>query len=132
MGEGSAISRLTTPLVCAMADEKHLKILQLGVAAWNEWRKKHPEVSHPNLREAHLSRADLSRANLRGASLNGADFSGANLSEANLSEAFVGTSKAPGQLPDGFPKGWVAPPSGWELYDDNGRARLRRSSPSPQ
>jgi hypothetical protein len=62
----------------------------------------------------------------------GADLSGADLGKADLSEAFVGTSKAPGQLPDGFPKGWIAPPSGWELYDDNERAHLRRSSPSPQ
>ena len=94
-----------------MANEEHVALLKQGVDAWNAWRQSNPDVG-PDLIQAYLS--------------------GADLSGADLSEAFVGTPKAPGQLPDGFPKGWVAPPPVWELYDNNGRARLRRSSPSPQ
>jgi uncharacterized protein YjbI with pentapeptide repeats len=87
-----------------MADEEHLKILRQGVAAWNDWREKNPEVLRPDLNEANLIRANLSGANLSGASLretllNGADLnrallSGADLNrvhlfEANLSEAHL-------------------------------------------
>ena len=38
-----------------MASEEHLKILQQGVAVWNEWRKKNPEL-HPDLGKAVLYR----------------------------------------------------------------------------
>ena len=27
-----------------MADERHLKMLDEGISAWNQWRKKHPET----------------------------------------------------------------------------------------
>jgi uncharacterized protein YjbI with pentapeptide repeats len=62
-----------------VADEEHLQIILLqGVAAWNEWREKNPEL-FPD-----LSGADLHEANLRGANLTSANLSGAKLSEANL------------------------------------------------
>ena len=61
-----------------MANEEHLAILKKGVAAWNEWRKQHPDIT-PDLREA-----DLSSANLNGADLSGADIRSADLSLANL------------------------------------------------
>ena len=89
-----------------MADPEHLKILEQGVAAWNQWRAEKPGVlpalGGADLRGAFLSRADfrvtglaganvtganLSRANLIAADLRGADLRGANLSRAYLAEA---------------------------------------------
>ncbi len=94
-----------------MANQKHLKLLDQGVTAWNTWRKKYPDVrpdlsrvilsfvdlsradlSHTDLSYAHLSSAILSNVNLRDAHLNGtnlggADLSGADLNHTNLSYA---------------------------------------------
>jgi hypothetical protein len=39
----------------SMANPEHLKILERGVDAWNEWRKEHPEIV-PDLSEADLRR----------------------------------------------------------------------------
>ena len=79
-----------------MANEEHLAILKKGVAAWNEWRKQHPDI-RPDLRGANLARGEPREANLAGrtsagrtsvgANLSGADLSGANLRGANLSGA---------------------------------------------
>src|SRR5712691_8862374 len=63
-----------------MADQQHLAVLKQGVAAWNAWRREHPEIP-PDLSEADLSEADLSGANLRHA----------NLVRANLSHAYLST-----------------------------------------
>lgn len=63
----------------AMANEKHVELLQQGIGAWNAWREKEPETK-PDLREVNLSGANLSKAMLSDANLNKA-----NLSEANLS-----------------------------------------------
>ncbi len=82
-----------------MANNNHLALLKKSVNAWNEWRKKNPDIQ-PDLREAKLSAADpysgadLSGADLRGAnlfwaSLGGADLSGADLRRANLFEAYL-------------------------------------------
>jgi hypothetical protein len=68
-----------------MANKEHLKILQQGVAVWNEWRDKNPES--PNLRKAVLNDAKLNGANLSGAFLSEANLSGANLSGAHLLRA---------------------------------------------
>jgi len=67
-----------------MANPEHRKILQQGVTAWNQWRKKN-QGERPN-----LSGADLSGANLRGAILVGTNLSGANLNQAHLSGARLG------------------------------------------
>ncbi len=64
-----------------MANQNHLTVLKKDVAAWNEWRRRNPEI-RPDLR-----RADLGGANLSGAKLFGADLSEANLRGANLSLA---------------------------------------------
>jgi uncharacterized protein YjbI with pentapeptide repeats len=94
-----------------VANDKHLALLQQGVAIWNEWRDRNPyssldlsqanlpqgnfsqanlrlaDLSSANLRSATLRSADLSSATLRETALSGADLSGANLRLANLSRA---------------------------------------------
>jgi hypothetical protein len=86
-----------------MANKKHVALLKKGVAAWNAWREKNPDII-PDLSKAHLGGADLSgayndlgganlskanlwEANLSGVNLSGANLGGANLSGANLSGA---------------------------------------------
>jgi uncharacterized protein YjbI with pentapeptide repeats len=76
----------------SVADEEHLKIIRQGVAAWNDWREKNPEVQ-PDLREAKLSEANLNGANLSGAYLSGAFLMGAQLNGANLSGARLGSAQ---------------------------------------
>ncbi len=71
-----------------MANEEHLKILQQGVNAWDQWRKENPHVepdlSYAALTGSRLREANLSKADLRGANLTRADLAGANLSRADL------------------------------------------------
>ena len=69
-----------------MADQQHLAVLRQGVAAWNAWRRQHPEI-HPDVSEADLTNADLSGVDLRHANLMRANLSHAYLSEASLNEA---------------------------------------------
>jgi len=86
-----------------MANEEHLAILKQGVEAWNQWRKKNPDI-WPDLGEADLSGANLSGANLSEANLGGANLGvvylldsdsgvvfvrGANLSGAHLNGAHL-------------------------------------------
>jgi uncharacterized protein YjbI with pentapeptide repeats len=72
-----------------VADEAQVKLLkENGVEAWNEWRKRNPEIE-PNIRNANFVGAELSGVDFSGADLRGADFSGGNLSQTNLSRALL-------------------------------------------
>jgi hypothetical protein len=70
-----------------MAVEVYLNIIRQGAAAWNEWRKKNPEVLQPDLSGAFFTMANLRGAFLFRANLNGASLSGAQLIQADLSDA---------------------------------------------
>jgi Pentapeptide repeats (8 copies) len=79
-----------------MANDEHVALLKQGVAAWNAWRAKDPNIRPDlsranllarNLTGANLSGANLLWANLVGAKLNPANLTGANLSGANFSFA---------------------------------------------
>ena len=73
-----------------MANEEHLKILGLGVEAWNDWRDNNA-VARPDLIWASLSRADLTKANLSNSNL-----TMANLDRANLTFAYLLGADLPG------------------------------------
>ncbi len=59
-----------------MANPEHLKILEQGVAYWNEWRDKNPEID-PDLSSADFVGENLGEANFIKANLIEADFIGA-------------------------------------------------------
>jgi len=67
-----------------MANDEHVEKLKQGVAAWNAWREKNPDIRYPDLSGADLRGWDLRTADLMGANLSGANLAGANLSRANL------------------------------------------------
>ena len=79
-----------------MADPYHLKKLAEGVNAWNQWRKKCPEVL-PDLRYADMHdriltgidfhHTTLDGADLQNTKLDRASFASASLFQANLSGA---------------------------------------------
>jgi hypothetical protein len=79
-----------------MADEEQLKILRQGVAGWNEWREKNPEL-FLDLNRADPREVDPNKADLFGAILTRVDFYGADLSWANLSGA-----QLQGCIPDAY------------------------------
>ena len=79
-----------------MANQNQVERVQQGVAAWNTWRKQHPDevinlsfagLSFADLNGADLSGADLNGTDLSEADLNGTDLSGADLSKADLNGA---------------------------------------------
>lgn len=89
-----------------MSNADHLKIIEQGVEAWNDWRASRPLVipdlrgavlkshsleradfSWTKLQEANLSGASLDRALLDAANLEGADLSGAWLTRAIITRA---------------------------------------------
>jgi Pentapeptide repeats (8 copies) len=74
-----------------MANDDHIVWLKKGVAAWNDWRKKNPDI-RPDFFHADLQSANLSGANLKGANLNLANLSGTNLSGAKLGGALLGSA----------------------------------------
>ena len=72
-----------------MANKQHLKILNQGVEAWNEWRMKNLEtriefmgadLTRTDLRETNMCEADLRKADLREAVLIRTKLNKANLS----------------------------------------------------
>jgi hypothetical protein len=69
----------------------HLKMLQQGVKAWNEWRTKEssvrPDLSGANLNRLEFEGANLRKANLDNTQLDSAVLCGADLREASLKEA---------------------------------------------
>jgi hypothetical protein len=71
-----------------MANDEHVALLKQGVAAWNAWRRKKPDIlpdlGKANLRNANLRKAKLGEANLRKANLRKSNLRKANLSEATL------------------------------------------------
>jgi uncharacterized protein YjbI with pentapeptide repeats len=69
-----------------MANEEHLKILEDGVYAWNEWRKNNPHIK-PDLKGVRLHKIDLQGINLEGATLLKADLQEVNLIGAKLKGA---------------------------------------------
>jgi hypothetical protein len=69
-----------------MANEEHLAQLQQGVATWNQWREKFPEI-HPDLHGVGLTSKQLNGVNLAKADLTGANLAQAALIEANLFRA---------------------------------------------
>ena len=83
-----------------MANEEHLRILQQGVEAWNEWRSAHPDIK-PDHEAGSSSRLEIRNLRERtsaertltlrtyGADLSGADLSGASLEVTYLSDATV-------------------------------------------
>jgi uncharacterized protein YjbI with pentapeptide repeats len=73
----------------SVADEEHLKIIRQGAAAWNDWRKKNPELLKPDLRGANLQGANLEGTNLSGANLNGAQLIETDLRDATLTGSSV-------------------------------------------
>jgi Pentapeptide repeats (8 copies) len=70
-----------------MANDEHVALLKQGVAAWNAWREKNPDI-RPDLSDATLG-VNLSRANLSGTNLSKAVLVHANLGEADLSGAML-------------------------------------------
>ncbi|MBV9533064.1 MAG: pentapeptide repeat-containing protein [Bradyrhizobium sp.] len=69
-----------------MANDEHVRLLKQGVAAWNAWRDRNPDI-RLDLRNADLCNADLNEADLRGADLREADLGLAELSDADLRDA---------------------------------------------
>jgi len=71
-----------------MANDEHVAMLKKGVAAWNAWREKNPDIRRPDLIGADLNGANVTGADLRGADLDRADLRGAHLG-AHLSGAHL-------------------------------------------
>ena len=69
-----------------MANQEHVRLLSIGVSAFNAWRAENP-TTIPDLNGVDLSHRNLRRANLAKAILNGANFSGAILTDANFTGA---------------------------------------------
>lgn len=70
--------------------------------------------------------------NFGGATLIDVDFSGTTFrADTEWEYAAVGR-QSDGVLPDGFPKGWSSPPTGWKTFvDDDGLVRLQEINPTP-
>lgn len=71
-----------------MANLEHLKILEQGVAAWNNWRADSPTIV-PDLRGAVLEHKDLGGINFEEANLSGANFFLSTLERSNFKNSQV-------------------------------------------
>ncbi len=80
-----------------MANPEHLQILREGVAVWNQWRQKNPQI-RPNLRKAKLHGMDLRNANFNDSTLRRADISQADLSQASFRRADLRRANLSGSL----------------------------------
>lgn len=69
-----------------MSDQRHLKKLNEGVTAWNNWRNERLEIL-PDLREAPLQGKPLTEIDFRHTNLDSADLSNANLCYASIKSA---------------------------------------------
>lgn len=69
-----------------MTSEECLKILKEGVASWNRWRQRNPNI-RPDLSNANLSDADLRKVNFSHSHAFAANFGGANLQMADFGGA---------------------------------------------
>jgi hypothetical protein len=70
-----------------MANDAHLKILEEGVSAWNNWRMENPGL-RPEFTESNLLGV-LFGANLTGANLTLANLSSADLERTNLTNSLL-------------------------------------------
>ena len=74
-----------------MANQEHLRILEQGGVAWNQWRDQHrdirPDLSNACLSGTNLDYANLTRTDLRGAKLHEAQLAMTNLTRADLTGA---------------------------------------------
>lgn len=81
-----------------MANSEQLEVLNLGVAAWNEWRERHPDASI-DLQLAELSDMNLDGVNFTDAVLNGANLSGTSMKRAQMVRAaLIGANLANADL----------------------------------
>jgi hypothetical protein len=134
--------QLLIALLLAGVDISALQGVTFGGADLRRAKLSGARLAGADLRDADLSGARLAGADLREADLSGARLAGADLTEADLSAtrfinadlrnadlrgAWVKRVVPPAQAPDG----WDHLPSGWELFDEQGRARFRQSSATP-
>lgn len=69
-----------------MAKEEQIKTLSQGVNAWNQWRRKNPNIEI-DLSEANLCGFDFNSINFESANLSDVNFSKSDLRNANMSNA---------------------------------------------
>jgi uncharacterized protein YjbI with pentapeptide repeats len=90
-----------------MANDEHLRIINQGMKAWNEWRRDtfrgFPDLGGTDLTKARLSGVDFSDVDLSGADLKEAELWGADCMRVNLSRAYLNEAVLHrAQLRDGF------------------------------
>jgi len=71
-----------------MANYSHLKKIDQGVNAWNEWRKDEPSIK-PDLSNADLSRKELDGIDLSGANLTNTKFRNSTIRKSDFSNSII-------------------------------------------
>lgn len=69
-------------------NKDHLSTIKQGVAIWNDWREKNPNIK-PDLRLADLSDLNLKSANLSNSDLGGTNFTKTILYEADFQGSYM-------------------------------------------